>query len=339
MAILLNNVATTDQTSDNEISTPNAVGLSILIANAAVIANFKQVPREGAGNSNEMPWGPDLLLAPQTAQYRNVSGFRCRSAISGVPARVVAVLSEKSDPQALGATPYTAVLAASGGVTPGANSVEVDHNGAVIGTEPKLDFEDAIGFGWTIADDPANSRVKITPPQPAVAVLLDFTVAVPQSNIDTLVILGGNIPQTFNHLELLIGVESATAALVDTVRAQINGIGSASYNFIGSRENNGTLTPISNYGDTAWSMGVCPGNTLSNWSADLQAWFSRYTSTRLKSFRGQGGFAANGPPSGFADVVTGTETAFATPIIRINLFMLSGANFAVGSRVILRGHL
>jgi hypothetical protein len=44
-------------------------------------------------------------------------------------------------------------------------TVDVQHNDVRVAGEPALDFEDAGGFVWTIADDAANSRVKITPPR------------------------------------------------------------------------------------------------------------------------------------------------------------------------------
>lgn len=177
MAVVLNNVTTTDNQSDNEIQTPNAVGLSVLVANKAVLAAFKRVPQ---GQSNESAWTDDLLLTPQTAQYHNVSGFRVKSAIPGVPAQVVAVLSEPSDPQALGASPYTASLASSGTVTPGVQSLIFQKNGALVATESTLDFEDVANTAlrFAVTDDPVNLRVKVSLPRMlAVAVNGDGSIA------------------------------------------------------------------------------------------------------------------------------------------------------------------
>lgn len=43
--------------------------------------------------------------------------------------------------------------------------VDVQHNDVRVGGEPALDFEDAGAFVWTVTDDPANARMKITPPR------------------------------------------------------------------------------------------------------------------------------------------------------------------------------
>lgn len=42
-------------------------------------------------------------------------------------------------------------------------TVDIQHNDVRIAAEPALDFEDGASVAWTLADDAANSRMKITP--------------------------------------------------------------------------------------------------------------------------------------------------------------------------------
>lgn len=157
------NVATTDNYpaagsgSGAELGPdPNALQLIYVVANAAVFAQFRPVRPDGT----IAPYGPEVLVTPSTNTVTRVSGARFRSAVAGTPARVVAVLLEPDDPQFGGGTPFTGVLAASGGITPGVASVQVEKDGALIGQEAALNI---IGTGWTIADNGALGRIDITP--------------------------------------------------------------------------------------------------------------------------------------------------------------------------------
>lgn len=98
----------------------------------------------------------------------NVRGIRMRNANAGNVAVVSATLFRTGatydswDPIFEAGSLSPGTITASGSVSPGGANVEVDHNGVPISTEPKIDFEDAKGLSWTIADDPANTRAKVT---------------------------------------------------------------------------------------------------------------------------------------------------------------------------------
>lgn len=93
---------------------PTAQQISFVVANAAVIAQIASQNRDGTLE----PWGPDLLLTPQTNTVTRAQGIRFKSAVSGVPARIVAQLIAPGDPVPGAGTPFTANLSATGSVSP-----------------------------------------------------------------------------------------------------------------------------------------------------------------------------------------------------------------------------
>lgn len=117
-------------------------------------------------------------------------------------------------------------------------TINVQHNGALVGTEQGIDFEDALGFAWTVTDDGPNQRVKITPP------------SLPIVPIQTIVVPGGgaaavdftSIPQTFEHLLLIGAARNDEAVTFDGLGNRFNGDSAANYDwfFNGSSGTNQT---------------------------------------------------------------------------------------------------
>jgi hypothetical protein len=105
----------------------------------------------------------ELLVTPETNIITDAMGVQFRSALAGVPAQVVAQLLEPGDPTFGSGTPFSSIISGSGGISPGVSAVQIQKNNVLIGQEPTLDLLDAAGLTWTVVDDPANTRVKVTP--------------------------------------------------------------------------------------------------------------------------------------------------------------------------------
>lgn len=106
-------------------------------------------------------WSDEFVL-PSGAHYLQpgIIGIRFRSFTPGNPVAVSAAIFYRDE--------YAIQLGGSGISTPGSNvaSLNFQHNDIAVATEPTADFEDEShgnNLVWTIVDDPANTRVKITP--------------------------------------------------------------------------------------------------------------------------------------------------------------------------------
>lgn len=114
---------------------------------------------------------PSTLPLVGTTDDRIV-GVKIKSAIAGTPAQVSGWLIE---PNVAGIQPgaaFTSQVAASGTVTPGQASVQIQKNGVLIGTEPIIDFVDSTAgqLPLAVADDAANTRVTVSGTMPGARV-------------------------------------------------------------------------------------------------------------------------------------------------------------------------
>lgn len=121
--LTLNNVATQDTYVDALTlgPVPTCEKVIYVVANASVIA---QVAAKSDDKTTQ-PWGAEILVTPQVAEFNRLQGIRFRSAIPGSPAQIVAQLIEPGDVVPVGGTPFTAVLAATGGITPGPTNLVI----------------------------------------------------------------------------------------------------------------------------------------------------------------------------------------------------------------------
>lgn len=114
--------------------------------------------------------GPELYLPPgtyplQAGTRQPIAGIRFRAASAATPApQVFGTIFYAGEASVQAGNPYSSTISPSGGVTPGQLSLTVQHNGVVVAAEPVLDFEDASGFVWTVADDAPNTRIQVTAP-------------------------------------------------------------------------------------------------------------------------------------------------------------------------------
>lgn len=119
---------------------------------------------QGAQQGSET-FGEEFLL-PSGAHYLEPGtiGLRVRSATTGSPVLYTICLFWKYDnAMVLGGTGISSP-------NPGVAALNFQHNDIAVATENTADFEDAAALNpanlslvWTVVDDPANTRVKITP--------------------------------------------------------------------------------------------------------------------------------------------------------------------------------
>lgn len=117
--LVINNVATADDyTEDLTLESPFGGRLVYLVANASAVARFRPLPPQSVAGPTPVgvDYGQEQVLTPQSSFVDKISGVQFRSAVAGSPARIVASLSEPGDILPASGTPFTGVLAASGGV-------------------------------------------------------------------------------------------------------------------------------------------------------------------------------------------------------------------------------
>lgn len=176
---VINNAAAADQYTQALTLGPNyqADGVTITVANNPALMQF------AVGYPGNWRWADERewqVAANQSFRVNRVIGVRFRNAVAGAVARIIATLAGPDDPDFGTGLFFTGTLNPNGTITPAANPVNIQHNGLQVGSEPTLDFEDVTGWAWTVADDAANTRIKVTPPrQPVVAGVInsDGTIA------------------------------------------------------------------------------------------------------------------------------------------------------------------
>src|SRR6516165_10477898 len=147
----------TDQGGANINSVYNSKGGWVALP-ATVFAQVQHssAPQESQGQEQ---WSEEFIL-PSGAHYLEpgIIGIRFRSATAGVPVAVSAAIFFRDEP--------SITLGGSGISSPGTSvaALNFQHNDVAVATENTADFEDGANFfTWTLVDDPANTRVKITP--------------------------------------------------------------------------------------------------------------------------------------------------------------------------------
>lgn len=113
--LVINNEATTDDYSDAlTLESPYGGRLVYLVANASAVVQMRRIPDDPHALVHD--YGPEQIFTPQSSFVDRISAARFRSAVAGSPARIIASLSEPGDVLPASGTPFTGVLAASGGV-------------------------------------------------------------------------------------------------------------------------------------------------------------------------------------------------------------------------------
>lgn len=159
MPKVINNQSTADQYTDaNTIQNVYESKGGWIVNNAQLLCQLQR--SEGAQQGSEQ-FGDEFLLTSGAHHLEpGTTGIRVRSAVSGQPVVFsVAIFFPYETGMVLGgsgiATPSTSVA-----------SLNFQHNDIAVATEPTADFEDEStgnNLTWTVVDDVANTRVKITP--------------------------------------------------------------------------------------------------------------------------------------------------------------------------------
>lgn len=95
----------------------------------------------------------EIPLQPGQWGFDQVQGIRFRSASAGKPAKITCTGFLVDD-----AVPFGNQTGASPLITSG---IPVYHNGALVGSEAALDFDDSGGVAFTVTDDPADGLIVI----------------------------------------------------------------------------------------------------------------------------------------------------------------------------------
>lgn len=322
------NVATQDGYVDALTLGPDATATQLVyvVANAAVYAQFRPQSADGT----VLPFGPEVLLTPTANTVQRCSGCRFKSAVAGTPARVVAQLLEPADPQFGGGVPFASTLAASGGLTPGVASVQVEKDGVLIGQEAALNF---IGTNWTIADNGALGRIDITPGASGLVPIADSILLADAASLTF-----SAIPQTYKHLKIEAQYRNNPSAN-SWLLARYNGDTNTRYG--GQSRINHAATPASNnYGDSgAW---ICLGWNLAWFESTFYDYTRAINLTQTSRFGNTFDTSTTPPPTGADGFESGEASGYTTdallgPITSIQLFTASGAALKTGSRFTLYG--
>jgi hypothetical protein len=200
---------------------------------------------------------------------------------------------------------------------------------------------------WTFYDRYGQKRVTssaiLTPAQ----VLFDAQVARGQAGdpatgaviIDSNTILGGNIPQTWKHLQIVASLRTAIASSTDNVLLRFNNDSGANYDFLGAYHQNATGAAIfSGFAVAGAGLGYAPGSTIraARFGAHIVEIPSYADAVREKHCASKFGFVDASATSSTGGVI---ESAWrnTAAITRVQLLNSSGLAFADGSRVTLYG--
>lgn len=105
----------------------------------------------------------DITAQPGQGGYSECYGIRFKSYDPSNPTTVLCVAYFVDDPLPLGNLASSIEFTTSGATSAGKTNSEVAHNGTVVGNEPTLDLEDALGITWSVNDDSVVQQIKVTP--------------------------------------------------------------------------------------------------------------------------------------------------------------------------------
>lgn len=392
MITVLNQASGDNYTDANTFEQRQSVRCSYIIANAAVLWEY-YLP---TGDGTTYQWSGEAFKVPTTGDdfFPDVGGVRFRSAKAGTPALVSLVIYTADESPQGSSAPFTQTVTASGGiinpVLPG--TLNFQHNGLAVAAEAGLDFDDQstageIPFVWSVLDDAANSRVRVTPTisgipyqhnDVAVATrqALDFedsaagvsgtpaltwtmaddgagkrvkvTPVLTLSGVETLLadsgVLGGatasidfsSIPATFGTLRVLFACRGTNASQTTRLLMRINNDSGANYDDELWSMTAAAVTIQHNAGgQTACSLGVLAANTATaSKMGSGEIIIPGYAGTTFhKAPSSTGQYSGDGAQN----TVQGMTTWSSTAAINRLTFLCAAGNFATGSRIMLYG--
>jgi hypothetical protein len=260
MPVVLPNTTTTNDYKDVHLGGGGMYARGqLVIANNPVSLRITTAPEFGQERVTEYPYvTPTVIPLVSGVVFagknsspipERIVGVEVKDASSGTHAQVSGWLIEAGLAGPDVGSPFTSSVSASGSVTPGLSALQFQKNGVLIGTEPILDFVDAAGFAWTMADDVANTRVTVTPPAPLTnqmrrfqSILASTTVvnSAAETTLCTFTVPAGSLGATLSTGAAIMrsfGVFlNATGGNVDygTLKVYLNGVACISTGSIGS---------------------------------------------------------------------------------------------------------
>jgi hypothetical protein len=156
---------TTDKYGDTEIDA-NEQLRSVSFAVSAPYSALYQIAKAVQGGKpiwdlSEIPAQPG-----QGGFADKIFGIRFKSFDPAHPTTILCKAFYEDDPVPTGDLSSTSSFNTGGQVSPGGASVQVQHGGVLVGTEPILDLEDSGGaIVWSAVDEPSNTRIHISLPR------------------------------------------------------------------------------------------------------------------------------------------------------------------------------
>jgi hypothetical protein len=214
----------------------------------------------------------------------NVAGARWRSASPGQPAVIIAKRFSVADQRLSPGLAFTGTISHPiGNLTPPPVNplVQIQHNGAVVGTEQALDFEDsaaALGAVFTVTDNSVSGRVQVSAVvNPSAVVtpvkIFDSILGAPAASftvspIATLIAAAGGSTANLHGLELHLLAACSSAVNEAQVLMTLNGDAGANYDTELWYINAATVSSVANTaGATSHTAGVIPGTSAPAGSA------------------------------------------------------------------------
>lgn len=175
----------------------------------------------------------------------------------------------------------------------------------------------------------------------AMTQIFDYTVTGSvAATIDSNTILGGNIPQTFKHLQAKIQSRGDTAAAATSLLCQFNGDSTAAnYNFQRLLGNGSTVNAVEGVGTVAGAyLGATAAASASAGTASSKdVDFFNYTGTTFHKQTLTKSADFEGVTSGTFQAELYASSWRSTAAITRLVFSLGAGNFSIGTRVTLYG--
>jgi hypothetical protein len=177
----------------------------------------------------------------------------------------------------------------------------------------------------------------------SLATIFDYTVTGSVvATIDSNTILGGNIPQTYKHLKLVMQLRSDWAATTQVgCFLRLNNDSAGHYNYMGTTSLGAAPNVTSGFGNTFVNCGYVPGAGVGNTDFGIaEILLTDYTGTTAnvyKQFLSACGFASTAAGSSGWGSILGSWQVAATAITRFQIFPENSTNWIIGSRFTLYG--
>ncbi len=217
------------------------------------------------------------------------------------------------------------------------------NTGSDVGARRRLNLIEGSGITLTVADDSVNEEVDVTiaasAPTSGVVLLDDHTVSGSVlATYDTNTRLGGNIPQTYRELRLVVDARGDTAATTTPINLRFNNDSGANYDYQFVQGNAAVAGALETFAATQIVFVGMPAATApANVSGGMELLCPNYAGTTWhKWIHGHNNIKRGTATTDlFVRTYLGNWRSTAA-ITRLSLTPAAG-NFAIGSRFMLYG--